>query len=531
MARVCYLCALLGLSLFARADDWEYTVRPGDNLWDLAAHYCGSVTFASKLARHNGISSPEALELQPGKRVLFPVQWLVKQPVSARLIFVTGVVSVERGTDQRTPAVEGGEITMNDALVTADGHATVAFADRTELVVGPDSRVFFDLMTAYSDTGMVDTKLRLVRGRVDSRVQRSTGPGSDYRINTPLGVAAVRGTRFRVRSRMDEARGALMFNETIEGEVAVDDDASQSSALVQAGFGVVADAQPQPPQLEQLLPPPPMQGVGLAAATDRLEWSPVPGAAAYLVRVYGGGDRRRPFSQSLVTHSWYGLSALTPGQYGFGVRAVSVSGLEGLEAAVDVRLVAAAPAPHPLQLSGGEKTLTLRWTDPDEDLKKAHAYSISLARDPEFETASVYSSTATQLQLPMPAPGIVFWRVARVDDGVSSDPVPLEVPPHAPSNLAVSNDKRSLSVHWSPVAGAQEYQLEVSLDPEFSQGVRSTTTTQSDAVISVGARGRHHVRVRAMTDGVAGVYSDAVEHQIAAPWWPIALFAVPFLAL
>ena len=60
---------LLGCSAFlpVHADDWLYTIRPGDELWSIAQTYCGSARAAEEIARHNGIA--DATRIRAGERI------------------------------------------------------------------------------------------------------------------------------------------------------------------------------------------------------------------------------------------------------------------------------------------------------------------------------------------------------------------------------------------------------------------------------------------------------------------------------
>ncbi len=89
-----------------------------------------------------------------------------------------------------------------------------------------------DRLSAYGDTGMVDSRFRLQRGRVESRVRPLKGPGSRYEISTPAAVTLVRGTDFRVGV---ESGSGISQSEVVKGEVAV--NAAGESVKLKAGFG------------------------------------------------------------------------------------------------------------------------------------------------------------------------------------------------------------------------------------------------------------------------------------------------------
>ncbi|WP_239951927.1 LysM peptidoglycan-binding domain-containing protein [Dyella terrae] len=68
--------------------DWNYRVRPGDNLWDLAARYLKPDVPWQKLQDYNQVGDP--LHLPPGSTMHFPVGWLRQGPAPATVVAVLG---------------------------------------------------------------------------------------------------------------------------------------------------------------------------------------------------------------------------------------------------------------------------------------------------------------------------------------------------------------------------------------------------------------------------------------------------------
>ena len=251
------------LSAAAIADDWIYTVRPGDNLWNLSEIHLSSMDYWQPLQRHNNISDPQ--NIPPGSRLKFPVAWLKYQPASALVIQLQGEALLVSASDGSSRALTiNTRLHSGDRIKTgADSNLNILFADGSELLVLSDSEVVMDSLSAYGITGMVDTRIRLQGGRVDTRVVPAQGPGSRYHIITPAAVAAVRGTSFRVSADTDKP---VARSEVTEGKVGV--SGSGASQLVPAGFGTITEAgkPPQPPR--ELLPAPDLSS--LPAVLDRL---------------------------------------------------------------------------------------------------------------------------------------------------------------------------------------------------------------------------------------------------------------------
>ena len=125
---------------------------------------------------------------------------------------------------------------MGDSVITAEGAVLVQFADTSELAIQPNSEVLFNKLTAFGPAGMVDTHLRFAYGRGNARVQPQNR-GDRFRIQTPQGIAAVRGTEFRVGHRSEENASN---SETLEGLVAF--LRPDQNTDLPAGFGVAASA-------------------------------------------------------------------------------------------------------------------------------------------------------------------------------------------------------------------------------------------------------------------------------------------------
>ena len=348
----------------AHAADWLYTIRPGDKLWNLADKYCGAYTYWRDIAKHNNLSQPT--RLQPGTRLRIPIEWLIEVPAAVELIYTLGDVQYIRAQNQSTtvgqpiarqPIARGSTLMVGDTLITGpESYANVRFADGSVMQVGPESELVFDTLSAYRDTGMVDSRVRLNRGSSSSEVKKQTGPGSKYRISTPLGVAAVRGTEFRTRAEAGDS-----FVETVGG--AVEYVSGSANTPVTKGYGLKASNQGV--MVEELLEAPSFVSSATRphAGNESLRWTGVAGAAEYLVQVYSSPDLSSILTGAKVPGPEYALASLVPGNYVFGVRGIAASGLQGYEAtqAITVRPTLAAPAGLRVWQPGRSSELRVQW--------------------------------------------------------------------------------------------------------------------------------------------------------------------------
>lgn len=364
------------------AAEWIYTVRPEDRLWGLAEKFCGTHSRWLDIAEYNNL--PDPTNLAAGTRLRIPLNWLIEEPAVVRVVYARGDVRIVHasalaavtavataGNSSAAAAnnpqemlesfvkpfteIVGAELGIGSKITTGQqSYANVAFADGSTMQIGPDSEVQFDTLSAYKDTGMVDSRIRINRGSTASEVEHQDGPGSVYRISTPLGVAAVRGTEFRTRS-VDGAN----FVETTGGSV--DFIASTGISNVAGGFGLKADATGT--SVEALIDPPRITAAKTYGVSDNLVWEAQGDAAHYLVRVYSGPDLSEVLAQASVPDTQYALASIGPGSYVLGVRGIAASGLQGLEAiqALTVRNMLAAPAKVKVQQVRRTPELLVKW--------------------------------------------------------------------------------------------------------------------------------------------------------------------------
>lgn len=504
------LCAGLLCGPGARGADWHYTVRPGDELWTVAARYCGSASFAPRIAAENGLA--DAAVIQPGTRLRIPVQWLVRQPATAELTAVRGEAFLL--VPDRRPAETGATIEMGQRLRTDAGAAVVTFADGSTLQVSEDSEVLFNVLTAYGDTGMVDTNLRFYQGRSTSRIHPGNG-ASRFRISTPSGTAAVRGTEFRLGVEPERT-----LTETLEGEVGFTQD---QEIRLPAGYGVVAG--PGSTQRESLLPAPVWSSApGTHPVGAALRWQGPAGAERYRVSAYAAANPLNPVLEQIVDEPRFELDGLDPGAHRLAVRGISPNALEGYDAALQIQVM--APAPEPMAVADMERgAARLAWqaTRPP--------YRVQITDGPDFDSARELPATAAELLLRDLPAGRYHWRV-RDTASVFSAPQTVTVRPPPVSGVQASAAGLAGRVRWAPVTDADAYEVTLLARDGNAAPLSAQTVSRPSAELTLPRYGNYRIEVRAIQNAVAGAPGQAaLTAERKVPWWTgpalvLVLFAI-----
>ena len=321
-----FLAASLPGLLAAEEEYWEYTFRPGDSIWKIAEKYTTSVDNWVEIQELNKIRQGPDRRIPPGTRIIIPVSMLKQQPVPAVVIAVSGAATVVRANGDSEIIVSGTKLYSGDKVITGDAqNLRMQFADSSELQVLPNSRVVLDKLSHHESTGMVDTRIRLNSGSVNTWVEQLK-PDSRYEIKTPAAVTAVRGTAYRLSSTSLVTR-----TEVTEGNVGV--SAGKAEKTVRHGYGIVAEKDKPLPEPVKLLPAPePGENLSDDKTLLKLSWEPLQGAVSYRYQLAMDGGFNEVIVDSSTENNTLEIQDLAPGRYHLLVRGVDRYQLQGLDA-------------------------------------------------------------------------------------------------------------------------------------------------------------------------------------------------------
>jgi hypothetical protein len=341
LRQIITLLLLLAVSLpglvAAEEEYWEYTFRPGDSIWKIAEKYTTSVNNWVEIQELNKIRQGPDRRIPPGTRIIIPVSMLKQQPVPAIVIAVSGAPSLVRANGEQQAIETGTNLYSGDQVVTADEQSLrIQFADKSELQVLSNSVVVLDKLSHHKHTGMVDTRIRLNSGSVNTWVEKLK-PDSRYEIKTPAAVTAVRGTAYRLSATSQISRTMVT-----EGNVGV--AAGDTEKIVEHGYGIVAEKDKPLPEPVKLLPPPEMDDkLSQDTSVLKVSWIKLAGAKFYRYRLATDEKFNQVVVDSSTEDNTIAISDLKPGRYYLLVRGVDQYQLEGLDA-VSVFEIQQAPA-------------------------------------------------------------------------------------------------------------------------------------------------------------------------------------------
>ena len=533
---ICLAIIWLLCSSSAYAQDWIYTVVDGDNLWNLSEQHLDKVSRFEQLRKLNNIENPK--HLQPGTRIRVPLAWIRSNPVAAKIISITGSAEIQRARSSTTePAKVGSLMQLGDQLSTADDSSVaIEFADKSVLSLHENSLVHFDHLSAHGVTGMVDSRLNLLKGRMDTKVTPAVGPGSRFEIETPSAISAVRGTVYRALV-MDN--GDKSNIEVLHGKVAV--SGANKQLLVNKGYGTqVATGQPPLPP-KALLPAPIFEPIPdtITEINWRLAWSEVAGAKAYRVEVATENDFDTLVWEGITEYNRAAFPDLLDGHYAVRVRAIDSLGLEGINQQAMIQLNAQPQPPIALkpvdQQVFREQPPSLQWTAADN----AKAYRLEIAADDKF-TQPLLDKTLTDSEFDtasLSALGHYYWRLSSIANDGEVGPVgparsyQIKPIPEKVEAAVSAEESGQLVASWNVGMGQPNYRVQIAKDKAFNDIIIDETIDKAEYAFEPFEGDERYLRVKSIEqDGYEGPWgsTQTIQPLPEEPvnYWPLGLWTI-----
>lgn len=503
-----YLLSMLSFHAPAKSNkEWVYVVVEGDNLWDLSEKYLKKVSYYKQLQQLNEIKRPK--RLKPGSLIRVPMDWLSIVPATATISSYLGKSKLIRDGNSLDVKL-GTALKLGDALKVGDkASVTVTFADGSETTIFSLSTLFFDYLSAFGQTGMVDTRIRLGQGKLETRAAKAKGAGSRLDISTVSAISSVRGTIFRVASDAASDRATV---EVVEGTVAVTgNDVSQA---VHAGFATQVLPEKAPSKPVELLSAPvfinPLRVI--ENDTDKLSWQPVNGAIKYQIQLSDNQRFSRILWESQTQNPSVTLPVKQDNHYFVRVSAIDSNDIEGWSSSHQYTLNLQPYAPQVQPYSTTENRIS--W----QANQGASRFQLQISVDSSFDKMMVNTQTSnTSYSIESLNYGEYYWRVAQLDEqgrGPFSTVSNFSYKPvlSVPQWQYEYTDKQAL-ISWLSARQDQVVIIEIAADKYFTQQVKQYRSTEKQLAVPLFENGETYVRLRRETiDGNAiGQWSKAEE--------------------
>lgn len=323
--------ALIIFPLSAIAEEWVYTVRHGDNLWNITERHLKSMHYVSGLQKLNHIPNPYVIP--PGTELKIPIAWTkILHAASAHVISVQGAATLLRHGEESKPIQEGMQLQNGDAIKTGnDAFVTIEFADQSHLRVQDNTVLQLESMQIYGDHGLVDTLIDMQKGRTENSVPEKSEKATRFRIKTPSAISSVRGTEFRVGTN-DET--FITSSEVLTGNVEV--SGKKRSVSVPAGFGTITPQGGMPRSPVKLLPPPDLSETARYYQTLPLsiKVKPLTSAHAYRAQIARDQAFENLWTEFTTTSLPFRDGNMPDGIYWLRVRGIDRLSIEGKDAVI-----------------------------------------------------------------------------------------------------------------------------------------------------------------------------------------------------
>ncbi|WP_415898964.1 FecR domain-containing protein [Neptuniibacter sp. QD48_11] len=500
----------------AMAQEWVYSVVEGDTLSEFSQKHLYKTSYWKQLQKINNIADPKRIPENTKLRV--PLAWIKSQPASTVATAIEGDAKIIKHADNSQEILTlKSKFNLGDQLHTGNqASVIVRFADGSEMLVLQNSRVSFNHLRQYGETGMVDSRVQLISGEIDTVAQPQRGDGARLEIHTPAAISAVRGTEFRTAYSADNNTARI---EVLEGGVAV--KGAKRTRLVRSGFGTTVEKNKAPMVPKKLQPAPTLlelpeeiQQIGY-----EVRWNENSKAANYRAQISKSDQMTTILWDSHSPRNRINLPDLADNTYYLQVRAIDHDGIEGFATNQAIILNARPQPPFPMAPANKAtlrgQTPLLEWTRSSD----AENYIVEIATDANFQNIVTSDSGLTTPNLNLTGLAesqTYFWRLASVDSkgeqGPYSDTRVFDVKPiPATPQPELEQDEQEVKLSWASSKYEQTYQVQIARDRKFATILTDTTVAEPEIAIP-RPEGYRYIRVRALADdGYAGAWGVTQE--------------------
>ncbi|MFO7570453.1 MAG: FecR domain-containing protein [Smithellaceae bacterium] len=498
----------------------EITVIQNDSVIGICEKYLEEPSRWSDIARLNRLKNHDLIH--PGQRLFIPVRYLKGLPVSGRVSFVKGDVSVRTNPKDTWKAVNVSDVILQGQTVRTGPESVVeiVFEDGTSFFQRPETLLEMNQSQRKTDDSLWQ-RFVLRSGQMLLKVRRSLGRESRIEIQTPAAVAVARGTDFRVS--MDAFQS--MTSEVLDGKVDV--QAMKKTVELTAGEGTrVRKGEPPLPPRKLLIPPALLDALPLYRSMPiRLRFSQVEGARSYRVSLSTDVEGKSLIREMPIRpNDTVSIAGLDDGVYYLHALSIDELGIEGFPSPEQKITVRVNPLPPFTQLpvdgaSFKGKSVAWEWLR----VSGADRYELEISPVPDFQR-DVFSTQSTELSYRKLFSdfGTYYFRIRSVAaDGFAgfwSDTLSFKLvpPPPAPPMEKPAMDEKEIRIRWKNQGEKMTYRVQVARDKQFLQPIVEQTVSRPEMILARPSEsGIYYVRTSTLdADGYEGGFSAPQSFEI-----------------
>lgn len=375
-----------------------YAARKGDNLYNLALHYMHRLSDYHIVQRLNRIRDPYRIPV--GTNIAIPRSLLRSDPLEAKVIAFRGTTTIDGKPVMLGATVnEGGQIRTGQ-----NAFLSIGLADGSTITLPSQTSVRVERLRRFRLTNEMERLFRVDDGRTQTEVTPRTNGRDRFEMRTPISVAAVRGTDFRV-AVLDGGKAATA--EVLGGHVGLAGGGAQT--MLEPGEGVRVSADGTTGAVK-LLPPPDLADPAKVQSEPELAFAiaPLDRAKRYRVQVAKDAGFLDLTEEAIVDRPLATLPSLSDGDWFVRITGIDGNDIEGLPHVISFEryLLAIRATVEPVN----GRTYLFKWQDFGEG---PHRYRFFMARAdvpdrPVIDEPGLAAQSFVATDLP---PGDYVWRV------------------------------------------------------------------------------------------------------------------------
>lgn len=500
--------------------DMTYFALEGDTLAGIAKRFTDKSSNWAAIGKRNKIINDRSIPV--GSAILIPLELLPEEASTATVIALAGQSSAKKKNGVESAIAIGDVFNEGTQISTGkNGFLSLQLPDESRISIPSNSQVLLAKLTMSKYTKSPRTEIRLQQGRVESKVAPLVSNKGRFEVSSPLAIAGVRGTHFRVGINDNG-----IANEVLSGGVAVGKKEKPDALVLTPGKGNVINASSVGKAVD-LLAAPEVSGNFRLQEKPTVQFSIVKNASALAYRAQIASDALAQdiLMESRITGDRFKFDGLTDGVYFIRVTAIDAIGLEGLPNIQSFTLKARPEPPFALEpkVKLRAETVNFVWTEASDVL----GYRLQVANDADFKNLIIDQSdiTSTEYNTSKLSTGSYFWRLAsmakkagEIDQGPFGDTQTFKLLPAQTMTPVSDTGSNTLSFNW-PAEPGQKFLLEIARDPAFAVIYLTQQLDQPEISIARPDAGSYFIRIKAIDpDGYAGAFSATQKIEIFSRW-------------